>query len=195
MKTTTLKDIATIRIGLVMGRKLAEYETPYRYQRLSLKSLLENGTLDARESEPFFALDTLDPEILTQKGMVLIKLFAPLNPVLVTEETEGLVIPAQIAVITPLKGALPAYVRLFLSQEQVINRLLSRHSPGTALRPISINALAELPVSVPPLEKQVSLCKLSELYSKKHQLWSEIEKREDLIIQDAFSAILKTAGV
>jgi hypothetical protein len=77
----------------------------------------------------------------------------------------------------------------------VIKQLLSRHSPGTALRPISINALTELPISIPSVEKQESLCKLSELYIKKHHLWSEIEKREDLIIKDTFSDILKTAEV
>jgi hypothetical protein len=195
MKTVLLKDIASIRVGLIVSRKQADAETPYKYQRLSLKSMLENGRIDLGENEPFFAVGKMDPAFLTQKGMVLIKLFAPLNPVLVGEKEEGLLIPSQIAAITVQKGILPGYIRLLLAQEPVINYLLSRHSPGTVLRPVSIKTLLELPIAIPSPKKQESLCNLHELYSKKHHLLDEIEKREDLIIQNAFSKILKAAGV
>jgi restriction endonuclease S subunit len=187
MPTSKLKDIADIQLGLVLARKEADEDSPHRYTRLTLKSLGEDGEMNPAKNENFTSSEELNPAFLTQTGTILMKLFAPLNPVLITEETTGYVIPSQIAIITAREAALPEYLYLYLSLEATATQLLSQMT-GTVLRALTLKTLSEFEIALPPMKKQQSICNLHKLYRKKYKLQDELIARERLLMQSIVSA-------
>jgi hypothetical protein len=187
MPIPKLKDIADIQIGLVLARKKADEDSPHRYTRLSLKSLGEDGELHPAENEDFTSSEELNPAFLTQAGTILMKLFAPLNPVLITQEAAGYVIPSQIAIIKAHEKALPEYLHLYLSLDSIATQLLSQMT-GTALRALTLKTLSELEIALPSVKKQQSICNLHKLYRKKYKLRDELIAQEKLLMQYIVSA-------
>jgi hypothetical protein len=119
-----------------MERKKADIDSLYVYKRLTLQSL-ENDKINFEAITPFHSIEPLHSEYLTRIGSVLMKLYSPLNPVVITKETEGYLIPSQIVSIQPVKPVMPEYLCLYLSQDFVVERLLANYV-GIAQRAITV---------------------------------------------------------
>jgi hypothetical protein len=183
-----MRDIADIEIGLVLSRKKAAGESAHNYQKLSLKSLGEDGALDSARNETYFAAEPLNGHFLTRENMVVIKLFTPLNPVVIQKGEEGFIIPSQMAGITVKKEVHPEYLQYFLSLEETNRYLLSRAS-GAVMRFISIKTLSELVLDIPPLKQQEQFCSLYRLHRRKKALTKELAALEDERIRAIFETI------
>ena len=107
-----LSDIANLQSGLVLNRKEARYpeETVKVYKRLNLRSLSSYNEIDHKELDIFSAKDMLDLAVLTQPGDIVMKLFTPISPVVITEHDVGLVIPSQLAVIRIFNNEISAAI-------------------------------------------------------------------------------------
>lgn len=186
-----LSEIAGLQSGLVLNRKEAHSpeETKKIYKRLNLRSLNKNGTIEKEELDIYPAAELLDSSMLTQKNDVVVKLFTPINPALITDDDIGLVIPSQLVVIR-IKNSniMPSYLCYWLSTPGVSDFIQSIES-GKTLRSISVSTFANLEVPIPPLEKQQAISNIVSLNVKRetlyHQLIEEQNRLTALSIQIA----------
>lgn len=171
-----LSEFATLQTGLVLRRKEAycEEETEIVYRRLTMRSLNEYGTLDFNELEVFPSTTELDASILTQKNDIIVKLFTPIFPTLVSEETEGLVIPSQLVVIRVFDDRVyPDYVRCYLATPEISELMLSIEG-WRSQRTIKVGTFADLEIPIPPIEKQKLISKMINADLKRKNLYREL---------------------
>jgi restriction endonuclease S subunit len=184
-----LGDIVKIQIGLIMERKKADIDSLYAYKRLTLRSL-ENDKINLEAITPFYSIEPLHSEYLTKAGSVVMKLYSPLNPVVITKETEGYLIPSQIVSIQPVKPVMPEYLCLYLSQDFVAERLLANYA-GIAQRAITVEALSNFEIRIPSLKNQQIICGYYQNYRRLCDLRKELEKEEKSMMKYIFSELSK----
>jgi hypothetical protein len=189
MRLAKLGDLAQIQIGLVLARKAADKPSAYVYRRLLLGALREDG-INPRETEPFESSGPLEKSYMTQAGSIVIKLSAPFNPCLVTQEAEGLIIPSQMAVIKIHGDMLPEYICFYLAQEHIARHLMS-DTTGIAQRAITISVLANLEIGVPSKKNQKLICDFYKTICMKRQLRNELDKQEQEMMKYVFSRLTK----
>jgi hypothetical protein len=189
MSLAKLGDLAQIQMGLVLARKMAGSPSPYVYRRLSLGALQEEG-LQPHETEAFESSCPLEQSCMTKAGSILIKLFFPFNPCLVTQEAEGLIMPSQMAAITVYADVLPEYICFYLSQEHIARQLMS-HTTGVAQRAITISVLADLEIVIPSKKNQRLICDFYKTICTKRQLRNDLDKQEQEMMKYVFSKLTK----
>jgi hypothetical protein len=200
MKRVKLEEIASIRIGLLLSRKLfsknlADSHFFHSYRRLLPKSLQADGTINLDETEAYESRVPLDQSDLTRAGTIVMKLSYPFNPVLVTAETENLVVPSQMAVIVPHGGILPEYIRIYLSRKAVAERLLSNYALLIAQKGVTIQTLADLTIEIPSRENQKHICNFYAVNNKLRMLRAELDQQEQKRVRYIFSALSKDKEV
>ena len=171
-----LSDIATLQSGLVLNRKDAHSseETKKVYKRLNLRSLSSYNEINLQELDTFLAKELLEPSVLTQPGDIVIKLFTPIFPVVITESSSGLVIPSQLAVVRIFSSeVLPQYLRYWLSTQEVSDFLHSLDGRQFQ-RTIKIGAFAELKVPVPTLKEQQIIADMVSTGLHREQLYQNL---------------------
>jgi hypothetical protein len=194
VKRITLGKIADIQIGLLLSRKQADTSSPYPYRRLLPKCLRSDGTINCDETEVYGSLVPLSPPVLTRVGTIVMKLSYPFNPALVTMETENLVVPSQMAVIRPRGSVMPEYIRLYLSQERIVWRLLSNYAL-IAQRGVTIQTLSNLPMEIPSMKNQERICEYYNNYNNLHSLREALEREERKMLSHIFSTLSKDREV
>lgn len=171
-----LSEIATLQTGLVLNRKEArcDEETAKYYKKVSMRFLNEYGVLERDDLNIFASTEKLDPSLLTHANDILVKLFTPVFPTLVTEETEGMVIPSQLAVIRVFdKRVLPEYLRYYLSTPEVSELMLSIEG-WRSQRTIKVGTFAEIEIPIPPIEKQRIIANLAKTDLTRRRLYTEL---------------------
>lgn len=185
-----LREIATVRGGLLLARKEAESgPTPFRYESLALRAISPNGRVDRSRLEPFYARARLADEYLTRRGDVVVRLNFPYSAVYVdSEENEGLLVSSNCAIVRPDERVVsPAYLAWFLNLPEV-RRRWTRYSVSVALSAISVESLRDLKISPPPLETQAEVVRfdalarrevelLRRLADEKEKCYAEITRR------------------
>lgn len=171
-----LSEIATLQTGLVLNRKEArcDEETVKYYKKVSMRFLNEYGVLERDDLNIFASTEKLDPSLLTHANDILVKLFTPVFPTLVTEETEGMVIPSQLAVIRVFdERVLPEYLRYYLSTPEVSELMLSIEG-WRSQRTIKVGTFAEIEIPIPPIEKQRLIANLAKTDLTRRRLYTEL---------------------
>ena len=171
-----LSEIATLQTGLVLNRKEARHEetTERVYRRVTMRSLNEYGVLKRNDIDVFPSVEELDPSILTHKNDVIVKLFTPIFPTLVKEDTEGLVIPSQLVVIRVFdERVLPEYLRYYLSAPEVSELMLSIEG-WRSQRTIKVGTFADLEIPIPSIEKQRLIAEMTETDLIRKRLYREL---------------------
>jgi restriction endonuclease S subunit len=153
--------------------------------------------------ETYKSRERIDPsdkragKFLTREGTLAVRLFTPLNPVIITGESAGLVVPSQIAVIElNLKkfktakdtGPLLHYILYYLSQDDIVEKQLKTVA-GAASRKITIGDLKNFTLPLPPIDKISKFCSVYERYEKRRLLMAELDKKYREQLQSAFAAM------
>jgi hypothetical protein len=154
------------------------------------KSLKADGAINPDETETYESLTALDQSVLTRAGTIVMKLFYPFNPTLVTAEAENLVVPSQMAVIRPRGNIEPEYIRIYLSQESVAKRLLSNYAL-IAQKGVSIQTLSSLNMEIPSRKNQKRICDYYGNCAKLRVLRTELENQERKMTAYIFSTLSK----
>lgn len=171
-----LSDIASLQSGLVLNRKEARSpeETVKTYKRLNLRSLNSYNAIDHKELDTFPAKGVPDQAVLTKPGDIVIKLFTPISPVVITENDAGLIIPSQLAVIRVFNSeVLPQYLRYWLSTPEVSDSLQSLEG-WQSQRTIKVGTFAELDVPVPSLKEQQIIADMVSTNLRREQLYRSL---------------------
>ncbi len=175
-----LGEMAFVRSGLVLGRKQARVKTKYRYPLLNLRSINPGGYIDSELCEVFDAVEPLNPEYLTHKGDVVIRLTIPYTAVLITEEFEGYVIPSSFVVArVDYSYLLPEYL-LWLLNSPKTKKQIYEGAVSNMLGAVKPRFFAEYEVEAIPLHKQGIIAELSQLACRETRLLTELaaEKEE-----------------
>ena len=180
MKKMKLSDFATLQSGLVLNRKEArsEEETAKYYKRINMRSLNEYGELDRNDLDIFPSVEILDSAVLTQPNDIIVKLFTPIYPTLISEEDKGFIIPSQLVVIRVFDDqVLPEYLRYYLSAPEVSELMLSIEG-WRSQRTIKVRTFADLEIPIPSIEKQKLIAKISAINSQRERLYKELIEEE-----------------
>lgn len=180
MKKMKLSDFATLQSGLVLNRKEArsEEEIAKYYKRINMRSLSEYGELDRNDLDIFPSVELLDSAVLTQPNDIIVKLFTPIYPTLISEKDKGFIIPSQLVVIRVFDDqVLPEYLRYYLSAPEVSDLMLSIEG-WRSQRTIKVSTFADLEIPIPSIEKQQLIAKISAINSQRERLYKELIEEE-----------------
>lgn len=186
-----LGNVAQVRSGLVLARKQARGKTEYRYPLLNLKCIHPSGFIDTTLCEVFDSVEYLNPEYLTHKGDVVVRLTIPYTAVLITADLEGYVIPSSFVVVrTDRSILLPEYLLWLLNSQQVKQRIYES-AVSNMLGAVKPRYFAEYDLDELPISRQKILAELNQLAHRETQLLAKLatekEKYYDYIINQVFT--------
>lgn len=165
-----LGEMAYVRSGLVLGRKQARGKTEYRYPLLNLRSIHPSGYIAAELCEVFDSIEPLNPDYLTHKGDVVVRMTIPYTAVLISEEFEGYVIPSSFVVIRANGGyLLPEYLYWLLNAQQTRSQIYEG-AVSNMLGAVKPRYFADFEVEDLPLEQQHIIAELNRLAHRENQL-------------------------
>lgn len=174
-----LEKLATVRSGLVLGRKLSNDPSEHRYPLLNLRSIQPNGTIDASLCEVFYATEYLNPEYLTHEDDIVIRLTAPYTAVLITADLEGYVIPSSFIVVRARKDVLLPEYLVWLLNSQISKKQIYDGAATNMLGGIKPRFFAEIDIDPLPVEQQRSIAKLSVLAQRETQLLNDLAAEKE----------------
>lgn len=178
-----LKDIADIRVGLVITRKKAQLSSQIKakYKLITLKNIEVDGLFNNEEYEEFYSTEILNDEYLTEEGDILMRMSEPHTVVYIDKSKQGLLVPSYFAIIKVTdSNFLPQYVAWYLNSSKIKKEIKRNLSGGTVLF-INIRNIAELKIKHIPIEKQEAIIKINTLKNQELQLLNKlIEKKEKL---------------
>ena len=186
-----LGSVAQVRSGLVLARKQARGRTEYRYPLLNLKCIHPNGSIDTALCEMFDSVEYLNPEYLTHKGDVVIRLTVPYTAVLITDELEGYVIPSSFVVVRADRSiVLPEYLLWLLNSQQVKQRIYES-AVSNMLGAVKPRYFAEFEMEEISISHQQILADLNRLAKREAQLLAKLaaekERYYDHILNQVFT--------
>lgn len=193
MNYKKLSEIADIQSGLVLSRKEAKLhsEKIFKYQRLNLRSINNDEIVNVKTLNEFYSHGEVDSQFITKENEIVMRLFAPLQPVLITAAFAGYVVPSQLAIIRiNSKNILPDYLCYYLSQHNVLNGMAAMDS-GQATRGIKISTLSDVQIPMVEVNRQKTVVAIAGLQRKINTLHMELLHQYDI---QADVAIKKAIG-
>jgi len=165
-----LRDLASVRSGLVLARKQSKEPTDYRYSLINLRCVQPEGTIDLSEADIYEAKEPLKEEYLSQSGDVIVRLTAPYTAVLIDDTTSGMVISSNFVVIRiEDKCLLPEYL-FWLLNTQKVKRKIYESATSNMLGAVNARFLADFELTVLLVEDQRKIAQLHLLVQKESQL-------------------------
>ncbi|MCI2046888.1 MAG: restriction endonuclease subunit S [Faecalibacterium sp.] len=173
-----LGEIASVRSGLVLSRKLSRYPTQYRYPLLNLRSFRENGTIDPDELEIYDAVEPLKEEYLTQQNDIVIRLSSPYTAVLIAEKDTGAVISSNFCVVRGLKRTfLPEYLYWLLNTPGV-KQDIRQHTGSNMLGAVRAQYYIDFDIVPLPIAQQKQIAETNLLACREVQLLEALAKEK-----------------
>lgn len=191
-----LKNISTIRTGLVTTRKKATIVDSeiIPYKVITLKSFNPNGSLRVDNLDTFISKEKIKETYLTQVDDVLIRLREPNIAINITEENSGLVIPSFVASIRVDKTKVDNKFLTYYLNSTTAKRALNSSITGTAINMIKTKELENLDIQLPSLQEQKKIVEFLDLTSKEINLLEELKNQKEKYYKEAFNNILKKVG-
>ena len=186
-----LGELATVRSGLVLSRKLARDNPARRYRLINLRSITADGYIDLDETDVFDAKETLPGEYLSQVGDIVIRLSAPYTAVLIDAESEGMVISSNFAIVkTDPKTLLPEYLYWLLNTPEVKHRMFESSSSNMlgAVKPRFFSEYEITPLSISEQQKLAAIHSLAKKESRLiQQLVKAKEQYYEIILRNTYN--------
>lgn len=191
-----LGEIASVRSGLVLSRKLARENPAQRYRLLNLRSITPEGYIDLNETDVFDAKETLPREYLSQVGDIVIRLSAPYTAVLIDEESEGMVVSSNFVIVrTDPQVFLPDYLYWLLNTSEVKHRMFENSSSNMlgAVKPKFFADYEITPLPIPEQQKIAAINSLAKAESKLlRQLANAKEQYYESILHNTYNEIKRS---
>ena len=191
-----LGEIASVRSGLVLSRKLARENPVQRYRLLNLRSITPEGYIDMNETDVFDAKETLPREYLSQVGDIVIRLSAPYTAVLVDKESEGMVVSSNFVIVrTDPQELLPEFLYWLLNTSEVKHRMFENSSSNMlgAVKPKFFAEYEITPLPIPEQQKIAAINALAKAESKLlRQLANAKEQYYEAILRNTFNEIKRS---
>ena len=169
-----LKEIASIRSGLVLARKQANRPTPYRHPLITLRAILPEGSIDTGQLDIYDAKEPLGEEYLTQPGDIIVRLTAPYTAVLIEPDTAGIVVSSNFIIIRANEqSVLPEYLSWYLNTQNIKTDIYS-NATSNMLGAVKARYFSELELTLPSLMQQQSIARLNALARRETRLLQKL---------------------
>ena len=174
-----LGEIASVRSGLVLSRKLARENPVQRYRLLNLRSITPEGYIDMNETDVFDAKETLPGEYLSQVGDIVIRLSAPYTAVLIDEESEGMVVSSNFVIVrTDPQELLPEFLYWLLNTSEVKHRMFE-NSSSNMLGAVKPKFFAEYEITTLPIPEQQKIAAINALAKAESKLLRQLANAKE----------------
>lgn len=186
-----LGEIATVRSGLVLSRKLARDNPVQRYRLINLRSITADGYIDLDETDVYDAKETLPDEYLSQVGDIVIRLSAPYTAVLIDEESEGMVVSSNFVIVrTDPQVLLPEFLYWLLNTSEIKHRMFESSSSNMlgAVKPRFFSEYEITPLSISEQQKLAAIHSLAKKESRLiQQLVKAKEQYYEIILRNTYN--------
>ncbi len=179
-----LGELAEVLSGCVLSRREAHdaADAVCTYRVLTLRHFAQCDVLDAADSEnetkqfkqtfPTVAESSTKESVLAHRGDVIVRLNYPHGARLVTEKSEGLLIPSACAIVRTCPDLDPAFLAYFLNAPTTLKKSVFQKNPfGLLARPVTIGELKNLELPKLPLDEQ----------NKIATLWAAVQEEQRLL--------------
>ena len=178
----TVKELATVQMGYSFRTRLEAAEDG-GVAVIQMKDLRDDNTVDCG-ALAMIGMDDVKKHHLVQRGDLIFRTRGLLTTSAILLEDPGQAVIAapllRIRVIEP-QAVLPEYLNWYIGQRDAQVFLTSR-ARGTAQKMIGKQAIEELEVVLPTLEKQKAIVELASLVAREQDLLQSVaEKREQYI--------------
>ena len=187
-----LKEIATVRTGLVLSRKKAmkHDEVSYAYRQITLKSFSDSITLESQYFDNFLSNEKIDETYISRVGDIVVRLRKPNTAVYIDERSEGLIISSLMAIIrVHEEGIENAFLAQYLNTRYV-KKMLTKAVKGTTIAMIKTKDLESLLITLPPLGVQNTMLKYIALSYKEIQVLEKLKVEKKKLIDELLERIL-----
>ena len=179
LRVMKLGEIATVRSGLVLARKLSRESTKYQYPLLNLRSIAVDGYIDVNLTDIYNSVELLNQDYLTQSKDIIIRLSAPYTAVLIDDKTIGMVISSNFAVIrSDANSILPEYLVWLMNMPQT-KRQIYVNTSSNMLGAINPKFFADFEIKLLPLERQRKIALLNQLAQRETGLLVALAKQKE----------------
>lgn len=191
-----LGEIASVRSGLVLSRKLARENPVQRYRLLNLRSITPEGYIDMNETDVFDAKETLPREYLSQVGDIVIRLSAPYTAVLIDEESEGMVVSSNFVIVrTDPQVLLPEFLYWLLNTSEIKHRMFE-NSSSNMLGAVKPKFFAEYEITTLPIPEQQKIAAINALAKAESKLLKQLanakEQYYESILHNTYNEIKRS---
>jgi restriction endonuclease S subunit len=192
-----LKDVSTIRTGLVTARKKATVVDSeiISYRAVTLKSFKTNGSLIVDNLDIFVSKEKIKETYLTQTNDVLIRLREPNIAVIINADNSGLVIPSYVASLRVNETKVDSKFLTYYFNSTTAKRALNSSITGTAINMIKTKELEDLEIKLPSLEEQKKIVEFLDLTNKEIDLLQELKNQKEKYYSKVFNNILKNGAI
>ena len=181
-----LGDIASVRSGLVLSRKLARENSVQRYRLLNLRSITPEGFIDLNETDVYDAKEKLSGEYLSQVGDVVIRLSAPYTAVLIDTETEGMVISSNFVIVrTDPQQILPEYFYWLLNTPEVKHEMFESSS-SNMLGAIKAKFFSDYEIALLPISEQQKIAAINTLAKTESDYYNSLPRQKNNTMKSSY---------
>ena len=177
-----IKKLATVQMGYSFRSRL-ETEVDGRMAVIQMKDLRDDNTVDCRDLA-MVGMDDVKKHHLAQRGDLIFRTRGLLttSAILLDDPGQAVVAAPLLRIrVTKLQAVLPEYLNWYIGQRDAQIFLASR-ARGTVQKMIGKQAIEELEVALPTLEKQKAIVELASLAAREQDLLQSVaEKREQYI--------------
>ena len=190
-----LGDIAVVRSGLVLSRKLAHEASDNQYPLLNLRSINPDGYIDLKQTDVFYASEQLSAEYLSQNGDVIIRMSMPYTAVLIDEATAGIVISSNFVIIRcERRMILPEYLFWLINRPSVKHAIYESTS-SNMLAAVKAKTFSDFLIELPAIAVQHRIAAMNALAIKETQLLcrlaTEKERYYHRLIENIYEEIMR----
>lgn len=168
-----LNELATVRSGLVIARKLVkkpDSEHAISYRTLNLRSIQADGSIALDEVDLLYAAEPLGSIYLTKSGDIIVRLSIPYTAVLIDETTAGLVVSSNFVIIRCKTNLLlPDYLVWLLNTSEV-KRDISGSTGGNMLGAVKPSYFCSMEVTLLSMANQEIIADLNALSLREQRL-------------------------
>lgn len=188
-----LGDIATVRTGLVVGRKKAQLDSEYKvkYSQVSLRCFGSGVQLDHKHTDEFVSVTELDAKYFTHEGDILVRLRSPSLALYIEKEDEGLLINSLLSIIRIDVNNVDAKYVAYYINSKTAERQLKLDMQSTAIPMVKTKDLENLEIVLPPLAEQKRLVSLLDLAQKEQDLLQKLIDEKKQLSQTILDTIIQ----
>ena len=188
-----IRDIAEVKTGLVLARKAADFDdaAALKYKQLNLKCIREQGEIDIAAMDVYFSTEELGDNYLTRPGDVIVRLSAPYTAVLITDETQGIVVSSHFCMIRVREGySVPEYLKWLLNS-QMVKAQIAKNSTGVTYASIKPSFYSELEIKPLTLEQQKKIALIYSTGQEELALLEALKENKERLYQTILNNLYK----
>ena len=196
MERISLDKLVAVVGGQIMSRVTANPdagdEVVETRKVLIPKSINSDGSIDVSVMPEEFLKVCTDPKKISEAGDIVMKLSPPYDAGLVTETSQGCIVPSFCAIIKPSSEVDVQYLLAFMNSTLCKNQLQSQVS-GSVMTVLSVGKVKNVNMPTPPIEEQRKIGQRFMESQRKLSIIRQIalleSKRNDIVFRELEKSI------